>query len=414
MTTHDTTTRERVARAPTNEELLDQFAMWSREWQDQRIAEFFTPSVREGARKRYEDARAAVLARMDRSDAAIAAMPQHEVINYGINSDGIGTIEMRPVSLTAKGQRCCSICETPLDLPGRLWTRDCGGDCLACMAEVGDPDAVAAMGGWLPIETAIESAKSNDGWISRCLFGIQRSWGWETWVGQCDAGEWWLGRYGDGGCFDTDIPTHWQPLPALPPIPHPHRRPTSMRDPYETIATGPWRDETHRSAVEATAVDLTDKRPHRTDEEIVADHAKRYPVIMDYLARSERGETTATAPAEPQDAQVDVLRSTVQAGSGEGAGREPQRDLTYDLQWLSYEGMITGDAIASVYDTVLRFAAQAGPMPLVSDEPWVEGDEAYRKRLTEGLRITHVGTGWTLEALGERYDIPRARLVPRA
>ena len=145
---HDTAaTRERVARASTNEELLDQFAMWSREWQDQRIAEFFTPSVREGARKRYEVARAAVLDRMNRADAAIAAMPgvvppQREVF---ILQDGEFISAMEPVPHTADGRPCCTLCESPLDIPGRPWTRSCGGDCLACMAEGGDPDAVAEM-----------------------------------------------------------------------------------------------------------------------------------------------------------------------------------------------------------------------------------------------------------------------------
>lgn len=39
----------------------------------------------------------------------------------------------------------CGICRTPLNIPGRVWTEDCGGDCLACMADAGDPDCVAAL-----------------------------------------------------------------------------------------------------------------------------------------------------------------------------------------------------------------------------------------------------------------------------
>jgi hypothetical protein len=69
---------------------------------------------------------------------------------------------------------------------------------------------------WQPIETAIEAAKTNDGWIYKCLFGIQREWGWEEWVGQCDDGDIWLGRQGDGTCFDCDKPTHWMSLPPAP------------------------------------------------------------------------------------------------------------------------------------------------------------------------------------------------------
>ena len=69
---------------------------------------------------------------------------------------------------------------------------------------------------WQPIETAIERAKTNDGWIPKSLFAIQREWGWEQWVGQCDDGDIWLGRCGDGSCFECDKPTHWMPLPEQP------------------------------------------------------------------------------------------------------------------------------------------------------------------------------------------------------
>jgi hypothetical protein len=69
---------------------------------------------------------------------------------------------------------------------------------------------------WQLIDTAIEAAERNDGWIPRCLFAIKRVWGWEVWVGQCDAGDIWLGRQGDGSCFDCERPTHWMPIPSLP------------------------------------------------------------------------------------------------------------------------------------------------------------------------------------------------------
>lgn len=39
--------------------------------------------------------------------------------------------------------KTCSICKCPLGLVPEL--ADCGGDCLECMAEAGDPDAQAAL-----------------------------------------------------------------------------------------------------------------------------------------------------------------------------------------------------------------------------------------------------------------------------
>lgn len=39
----------------------------------------------------------------------------------------------------------CSICRRPLDLPDQPDTLNCGGDCLRCMAECHDPDALTAM-----------------------------------------------------------------------------------------------------------------------------------------------------------------------------------------------------------------------------------------------------------------------------
>lgn len=41
----------------------------------------------------------------------------------------------------------CSTCHRPLDVPGDESSRDCGGDCLRCMAEAGDPDCARVMRG---------------------------------------------------------------------------------------------------------------------------------------------------------------------------------------------------------------------------------------------------------------------------
>jgi hypothetical protein len=42
-------------------------------------------------------------------------------------------------------ERRCRICYCLLNQPGQPDTRDCGGDCLKCMAEAGDPECIAAM-----------------------------------------------------------------------------------------------------------------------------------------------------------------------------------------------------------------------------------------------------------------------------
>jgi len=39
----------------------------------------------------------------------------------------------------------CNICGCILDNPLRPESENCGGDCLRCMAESGDPDCIKAM-----------------------------------------------------------------------------------------------------------------------------------------------------------------------------------------------------------------------------------------------------------------------------
>lgn len=41
---------------------------------------------------------------------------------------------------------CCKICGVELNQPGKVQTKDCGGDCLLCMANVGcDPDCISEL-----------------------------------------------------------------------------------------------------------------------------------------------------------------------------------------------------------------------------------------------------------------------------
>jgi hypothetical protein len=47
----------------------------------------------------------------------------------------------------AQGAPTCGICERVLDNPQDPVSQNCGGDCLQCMADAGDPEAVAAIAG---------------------------------------------------------------------------------------------------------------------------------------------------------------------------------------------------------------------------------------------------------------------------
>lgn len=42
--------------------------------------------------------------------------------------------------------KLCSICKKPMDVPNKIETADCGGDCMLCMAVVGgDPGCIDAL-----------------------------------------------------------------------------------------------------------------------------------------------------------------------------------------------------------------------------------------------------------------------------
>lgn len=55
-------------------------------------------------------------------------------------------------------------------------------------------------------DAAMSLAHLVDEWTAR---------GWNA-DGRQHAGNIWLGRDGNGACFETDVPTHYRPLPAPP------------------------------------------------------------------------------------------------------------------------------------------------------------------------------------------------------
>ena len=54
----------------------------------------------------------------------------------------------------------CLTCNDPLDVAGDASSRDCGGDCLRCMANLGDDDAQTAMRGHIfPYKTVSDPGR---------------------------------------------------------------------------------------------------------------------------------------------------------------------------------------------------------------------------------------------------------------
>ncbi|MES2148526.1 MAG: hypothetical protein V4508_01920 [Pseudomonadota bacterium] len=47
--------------------------------------------------------------------------------------------------MTDQVKKTCNICGRALDNPADPYSVDCGGDCLQCMADSGDPDCAATV-----------------------------------------------------------------------------------------------------------------------------------------------------------------------------------------------------------------------------------------------------------------------------
>lgn len=110
----------------------------------------------------------------------------------------------------------CTICKRELNTPGDPTTIDCGGDCLKCMAEAGDPEAVKDMAG----------IKAGNDWRPHHIPAIFPSIG----TCYCEVGEFRIPQVGEfylhGGAPDGSVSWAW--LVSVPVMKKPYRitRPT--------------------------------------------------------------------------------------------------------------------------------------------------------------------------------------------
>ncbi len=139
--------------------------------------------------------------------------------------------------------------------------------------------------------------------------------------------------------------------------------------------------------------------------------------LLDHHEREMMMDLTGEARPVPQ-----VGRSTVHAGASEGHGRGSdgingvawRNRVEVSTEWLSAYAQNATAAVDVIYAAAQRVVAEAGPMPLVSSEPWVEGDVEYEMRLPpEYYPQALVAEDGELDELGAEIGLPRARLVPR-
>ena len=173
-----------------------------------------------------------------------------------------------------------------------------------------------------------------------------------------------------------------------------------MREPYERIAGGPFRDDTHRAAVEATAADLAG-RPRPTDRELVE-------ALGRTVCNRRRMATDAVLAVDGRATRVEAEDGRVRASQAELPEVEITPEGIHIPVSLAWQGAAWD--LGCIYDAATRALATAGPLLLDSNEPWVESDEAYAKRIGN----TGKASGHELDDLGDwrRPKVVRARLVP--
>ena len=181
-----------------------------------------------------------------------------------------------------------------------------------------------------------------------------------------------------------------------------------MRDLTDTLTRGPFCDDTHRAAVEATAMDLFQKPLAKLRTAIRDAKQCRTYELHETPPWASQGDQRATK-VEAEDGRVRAVQADIGSGNvfADPAVEKAERDwhASDDAAWNRL-----ALSISQTYDAATRVLASAGPLPLASTEPWVESDEAYAKRIGN----TGKATGHELDDLADwrRPKVVRARLVP--
>lgn len=181
-----------------------------------------------------------------------------------------------------------------------------------------------------------------------------------------------------------------------------------MRQLHDTLTRGPFRDDTHRAAVEAAAVDLAPGQLRGNSPHVLG------------------------SPEKPDDGVSGGLATQTHAGASEASQRAPQAPRVFTIQtstandpigaYISFiedEGDVALHGVCRIYDAATRALASAGPLPLASTEPWVEPDDSYIERFAMGRAPGENEIFWhrwmrheSIDAIGSSLGLPRARLVP--
>lgn len=103
-------------------------------------------------------------------------------------------------------------------------------------------------------------------------------------------------------------------------------------------------------------------------------------------------------------------RSTVHAGASEGARRVSHEPRTAPLGLDAHFARIH-DGLNAIWGEARRRMAEAGPLPLAADEEWVEGDDAYRKRLNDRRHEKESVGRWSASSFYASVDYPSVEVV---